>query len=94
MGVDGLLLGGSSAGTEQYTSTSRTNSGPTFSGLGERVETRYPQWLQLLISHSQDDAVPEDDVHGAAVHLHERGCVHHLVAHLEQTEHTMASMRV
>ena len=39
MGVDGLLLGGSSAGTEQYTSTSRTNSGPTFSGLEERVET-------------------------------------------------------
>ena len=39
MGVDGLLLGGSSAGTEQYTSTSRTNSGPTFSGLVERVET-------------------------------------------------------
>ena len=40
MGVDGLLLGGSSAGTEQYTSTSRTNSGPTFSGLpgGGEVE--------------------------------------------------------
>ena len=61
---------------------------------GRSGGTWYPQWLQLLISHSQDDAVSEDDVHGAAVHLHERGCVHHLVAHLEQTEHTVASMRV
>lgn len=41
MGVDGLLLGGSSAGTEQYTSTSRTNSGPTFSGLAGGKKWRH-----------------------------------------------------
>ena len=61
---------------------------------GEGETDDNPRWLQLLIPHSQDDAVPEDDVHGAAVHLHEGGCVHHLVTHLEQTEHTMTSMRI
>ena len=42
----------------------------------------------------QNDGVLEDNVHCVAVHLHQSGRVHHLVAHSEQTEHTIASVSV
>ena len=37
---------------------------------GEGETDDNPRWLQLLIPHSQDDAVPEDDVYGSRKFSH------------------------
>ena len=50
--------------------------------------------MEGLSTHSQGDDVSEGDVHRGPVHLGKSGRVHHLVTHLEQTEHPKTSMGV